>query len=204
MLAQSLDQLATVSQCEAALKQAYKKQKTLQWKKMGLELKIENHLDELAVIETAIYENQADLMLVNQTINNIPEAPVAEQKKWEKSRTRFQYRAQVLEYRKGKLQPERLLENELLLLCIEASLAQLAPAILELETHKARLLKVAAAAPEMTSHENQAAPVIFQVLKAPAAQKQAASYIQKINPGGKIADPEGSAPDTPANKGPST
>ncbi|SDE07525.1 hypothetical protein [Niabella drilacis] len=205
MLTQSLHQLVTPSQCDAALKQAYKQQKTLQWKKMGLELKMENHLDDLAVIEAALCQNRMDLMMVCKNISGIPEAPSATRKKWEASRTRLGYRINMLEYRKGKLQPEQLLKSELLLQCIEASLEQLALAILELETHKARLLKAAAAGapPAMTGAGNLAAAVIVPVLKVPVMEKQAASHIQKSSPVAGIADPKHPAPGTPANKGPS-
>jgi len=206
MLTQSLHQLATPSQCDAALKQAYKQQKTLQWKKMGLELKIENHLDDLAVIEAALYQNRMDLMMIGQKISGVPEALAATRKKWETSRTRFGYRIEILEYRKEKLQPERLLESELLLQCLEAGLEQVSLAILELETHKARLLKATPATPESetVSPENQAETVIVPVLKVPVMQRQAAPHLQKRSPGSGIAAPKDQAPDTPANKGPST
>ncbi|MGJ7033649.1 hypothetical protein [Niabella hirudinis] len=188
MLTLSLSQVTNLSECDASLKQAYRTQKTFLWKKLGLELQIERHLDAVSEIDDLLYRKGVELQQVSLNIEDLPEKA---RKKREHEQARLQLDILLLEERREKRQPERLVEKETRLLCLEVSLDQLSLVILELETHKIRLQKEAAAGPGNTvSAATRTASVAIPVLKA-VAPRQQADWPGKRNDQGAPPHPNG-------------
>ncbi len=138
----SLDRLTRMDDCEAALKFACREQKTLLWKKLGLELQIERRLDKLAALERTLGVKKMEASIAGGTASQIPEtSPMY--KKYTDDRVRLEWELAMLEIRIKALKPSWLLEKELRLQCIEAALQQVSLLILELEAHKLVLQKQA-------------------------------------------------------------
>ncbi|WP_300597070.1 hypothetical protein [Niabella sp.] len=179
MLTLSLSQVTNLSACEASLKQAYRKQKTFLWKKLGLELQIEHHLDAVSEIDDLLYRKSVDLQRVSMGIDGLPEKA---RKKREHEQARLQLDILLLEERREKRKPERLIEKETSLQCLEVSLEQLSSVILELEAHKIRLQKEAANN-EIADPETGTASAAIPVLKAVTPRQPANLPVKKNDPG---------------------
>ncbi|WP_300596951.1 hypothetical protein [Niabella sp.] len=182
----SFHHITNISQCEDILKQTYRDQKTLLWKKLGLELQIERRLDHLAATKDQLRSKELELEHARNVAAQLEEHDPGREA-YLHSATGFQYQAALLEIRIEKMRPQWLLRKETQLACIEVSLEKMTLLILELETHKAWLLKQAAleqpvAEAPIAEPEEQPAPVAVPVMKTVHIQKEASPHIKRRNP----------------------
>ncbi|SDE31904.1 hypothetical protein, partial [Niabella drilacis] len=131
-----LSHLTEIPQCDAVLKQAYRQQKTLQWKKLGLELQIERRLDAIAAMGEKIRSKELELDHARNVAAPLPQTGPDPVKGLE-------LEIAMLNAREKKLHPQWVVEKEWRLRCVEAGLEEISLLILELETHKAQLQKQA-------------------------------------------------------------
>ncbi|WP_300598314.1 hypothetical protein [Niabella sp.] len=175
--------LTSIPLCDDALKQAYRDQKTLLWKKLGLELQIERRLDRLAATEAQLRSKELALEHASNVAAQLEETH-PEREEYLDAATGFRHQVALLEIRIQKLPPQWLTQKELQLQYINAALEKLSLLILELETHKAGILKQEAAEPQPTTPtvSPEGPPVPVPVMKTVPVQKDINPRIGKRKP----------------------
>lgn len=139
-----LNQLTDITHCNEILEDAYLEQKSLLWKKLGLELQIERRQRAMKATTAKLQSKKEERDYNRNVAIGLGETHPG-QKGYLNTVTRAEYELAMLEDRSMKQEPKWLVEKALQLNCIAAGLEELSLRILELEAHKVGLQKQAAA-----------------------------------------------------------
>ena len=189
----TIDQLVTIEQCEEALQFACYQQKNLLWKKMGLELKIERRQNAMSALDTKLRRKKAQLDIVTFRAGEGGDESIDFEKRG------LELEIAVLEARRLKLDPNWLVEKELMIESLTFALQGVSLSVLELETHLARLKKSSDAGqvkPEIESVKPEVKPVESEpgTVKAETATEQPDCFAELVSEQEVVSDIKVSPP----------
>ncbi|WP_346238505.1 hypothetical protein ABDK00_008350 [Niabella insulamsoli] len=133
----SVQQLTSVSDCDAVLSIATKEQQDLEWKKLSLGRQKQQYADQSVSIAAELAGKQAELEVLDSIIAGLPEGNLKVEN--QNKKIRAEYSIFLLETRRNNYGDVALLEKELDLQRVERELEETAAFIAEVESRRATI-----------------------------------------------------------------
>jgi hypothetical protein len=133
----SMNLLTTQADCDTLLSFVTKDRKDLEYRRLGLERKVEDASDSSSEIEAELQSTNAELAALESFVATLPDGPTKEET--HSKITRLKYRQFLLQERKDNYGTLSLIDKEYDMACIDRNIIETNELIAAVEARKAQL-----------------------------------------------------------------